>query len=135
MKSDSDLVRQQNLKGQNQWTSGVEAGRFIVRTVAYSGHWAIITLDTSKEDELMAYKSRTAKHLYSSAILIILVLIFLFLPDPFHSLLLSHMSPGVCTPPLLPPHVLPFSGLFTIDSLCAHVSKASLVEDEIISCA
>lgn len=81
----------------------------------------------------MAYKSRTAEHLHSSAVLIILVLVFLFLLDPLHSLLLFHMSPGICTPPLLPAHVLLFSCLFSNKSLCAQVSKAFSLVEEVIS--
>lgn len=59
----------------------MKLGRFIVRIVVGSGHQAnLIILDTVKEDELTEYKPCTANHLYSSTVLIMLVLVSLSLP-------------------------------------------------------
>lgn len=80
MKQDSDLGVQQNLQGQARWAPGDEAGRFIVGIVVGSGHQAnLIVLYTAK-DELTEYKPCTVNQLYSSTVLIILVLVSLSHP-------------------------------------------------------
>lgn len=78
LEPDSALGLQQNLQDQARQTPGDEAGRFMVSIVVGSGHQAnLIILDTVKEDELTEYKSCTANHLHSSAVLIMLVLVSL----------------------------------------------------------
>lgn len=76
LEPDSELGLQQNFQDRARWAPGDEAGKFIVRIVAASGHQAnLIILDTVKEDELTEYKSCTANHLYSPAVIITLVLL------------------------------------------------------------